>query len=90
MHVGGCLGKLENDEENGRNNKKGFRYVCYTRTVANLEPCSIADFGIDVKIFVPADLGVCKQWCIIINIYVSLGSFLLFYKLKIFILFTYL
>jgi hypothetical protein len=60
------------------------------RTVANLQPCSIADFGIVVKIFVPADLGACKQWCIIINIYVSPGSFLLSYKLKIFILFTYL
>ena len=51
------------------------------RTVASLELYSIADFGVDVvKIFVPADLGICKQWCIIINIYVSLGSFLLSYK----------
>jgi len=27
--------------------------------VASLEQCSIADFGVDVKIFIPADLGVC-------------------------------
>ena len=59
------------------------------RTVASLELCSIADFGADVvKIFVPADMGVCKQWCIFINIYVSAGSFLLSYKLKIFSLFV--
>ena len=65
-------------------------YVYVMMMVASLELCSIADFGVDVKIFVPADLGVCKQWCIIINIYVSPGSFLLSYKLKIFSLFTYL
>jgi hypothetical protein len=76
-------------EEIGRDDKTGLRYYAM-RMVADLEPCPVANFGVDVKIFVPADLGLCKQWCIIINIYVCQGSFLLSYKLKIFSLFTYL
>ena len=78
------------NEKYGRNTTMGLGSTYVMRTLASLEPCSMAVFGVDVEIFVPAELGVCKQWCIFINIYGSPVSFLSPYKLKIFSLFTLL
>jgi len=49
MHVGGSVLRI-----------MGVTIIWVLETcVASLEQRSVADFGVDVKIFVPADLGVC-------------------------------